>query len=170
MQLKIIAAGAVAALAIAGGAVGCGGGSSGNSAAPPAQSQSAPVQHPNMAALRAVRAFDVGPTFVGTDFTSDAWVSYIAPLEKAADIATDDTLKADILDYHNDLLINGSDGYNGQALTDLINYGRAAYHYDVFPWELALQPAALCDLARRGGVTCAAQVRPRGSANESGSV
>ena len=80
-----------------------------------------------------VKAFDTGPTYTGSDFTTSAWTNYIAPVEKAANTATDDTLTADMLNYHTDLLMNGSNAYDGQPLSDLINYARAVYHIDVFP-------------------------------------
>jgi len=86
-----------------------------------------------MAALKIVRTFDMAPTYPGTDFTTDAWVAYIAPLETASSAATDQTLSTDILQYHNDLLLNGSNAYTSQPLTTLQAYGEAVYHFNVFP-------------------------------------
>lgn len=85
---------------------------------------------PNIAALRMVRAFDTQPNPSPPD---GDWARFVAPLEKAARIATDQTLSADILAYSNNLMLHGTDAYTGQPLTTLIDYAKAVYHFDVFP-------------------------------------
>ena len=87
----------------------------------------------NVAALKLVRSFDMDKRWYGTDYTTDAWTNYIARVQAASGMATDQTLSTAILQYYNDLQWNGASAYNGQALTTLINYGRAVYHINVFP-------------------------------------
>lgn len=99
---------------------------------PPSTSPSAPHKTfgPNLAALRVVRAFDMQPN---PSPPNGDWEAFIIPLNKAADMATDDQLKVYILQYANDLAMNGTDAYTGKDLTNLIDYARAVYHFDVFP-------------------------------------
>ena len=100
----------------------------------PVPSRSAkPAADPNREALATVKAFDTAPVFQGNDYTTQAWEDYIAPVSDAADEATDPQLQADLLNYHTDLLMNGSNAYERQALADLTSYARTVYGVDVFP-------------------------------------
>ena len=98
-------------------------------AAKPKPAKPKPAVDPNVAALKIVQKFDAqaNPSPPNGD-----WEAFTAPLETASGMATDQTLSTDILDYHNDLVWNGTDAYEGGASNTLTAIAQS-YGVNIWP-------------------------------------